>query len=115
MAAAPVPLSEPSSDADIAAAARCGQAIPIPAPVTTKPSAQHPISRTVAPSRCNTPARNSPAATTAGATDTTRETVRAWTDALIISPTVHPNAKVAPRNPAATGLRCPSRCPKKGM
>src|ERR687893_1640284 len=104
MAAAAAGPSAGSSTEPIAHADKCGQAIPTPVPVISSASAHTATNPKDASSYWVTAPSANPTAITNGATVTVRAISRLLrSDALLISPTVQPMARPAPRKPAATG------------
>ncbi len=115
IAADALPLSRGSATAFIAPTARCGHAMPMPAPATTSPVTHTVTAAGPASSRTAAAMSARPRPTSTGALTTMRRTVRgADAEALGISPSVHPTARAAPRKPAASGARPARRCPNNG-
>ncbi|COZ66206.1 Uncharacterised protein [Mycobacterium tuberculosis] len=82
----------------------------MPVPMISSASAHSAMIPTGASARWVTAPSANPDAITSGAAATTCPITRAlFNEALATSPTVQPTASAAPKNPAATGVRCPSR------
>ncbi|CAB4916688.1 unannotated protein [freshwater metagenome] len=88
----------------------------MPTPATSRPTTHVMIEPGPAWSVRNAATMHNPAATRIGPAMTMRRTTRgAVADALGISPSVHPSASAAPRNPAASGANPARRWPNSGM